>query len=495
MSHNKIVKAFAEIGPTFGLGPFAEQLQPLIEETLAEHGKAKWRQGTLLVPKVMVWLVLALTLRRDLNCEQVLNWMLSSFRWLSELLPAQAKLVAGGTISHARVKLGFAVFQTLFAKLNRSLPALEADFYGRSTCIFDGSTGTMPDSASNREAFGKPKGRRGLGAFPQLRMMSLVAMSMRVVLDVVYAPYQGKGTGERTLMRQLLQRVRQRGLLILMDAGLYAFDLIWEIHQTQKQDFLLKIAATVKPKFIKQLPDGSFLAEIQKKVVDPDASPTPRGRQRWKTLSMTVRVIRLQIPGFRPCRLLTSILDEDCTAYALACHYHKRWDIEITYDEIKTHQCATRRGQSPTIFRSQRPDLVQQELYAMLITYNLVRLLILQSADEHGKDPRFISFLDTLHHLLDATPLLTFTLFSQHSLSLDYLRTLIADCAIDRPRRHRSHPRVVKVKMSKFPRKNHAHTPQIRHYEAEIKILFPPLYLLHNPQLAILPVSLFIQGY
>ena len=117
MSQNQIVSAFATIGPNFSLVPFAEILQPLVHETLAEHGKAKWRKGTILLPAVTVWLVLALTLRRELNCEQVLNWMVSGFRWLSDLLPAKANLVAGGTISHARVKLGFELFERLFSKL------------------------------------------------------------------------------------------------------------------------------------------------------------------------------------------------------------------------------------------------------------------------------------------------------------------------------------------------------------------------------------------
>lgn len=31
------------------------------------------------------------------------------------------------------------------------------------------------------------------------------------------------------------------------------------------------------------------------------------------------------------------------------------------YDEIKTHQCATLRGQVPTIIRGKRSDLVEQE--------------------------------------------------------------------------------------------------------------------------------------
>lgn len=472
MSQNQIVSAFATIGPNFSLVPFAEILQPLVHETLAEHGKAKWRKGTILLPAVTVWLVLALTLRRELNCEQVLNWMVSGFRWLSDLLPAKANLVAGGTISHARVKLGFELFERLFSKLRGSLPALEADFYGRITCIFDGSTGTMPDSSCNVAAFGQTQNQTGAGAFPQLRMMALLVLRLRVVLDVAYAPYCGKGNGERALMMQLLKRTAAGGLLYLMDAGLYAFELVWQIHQVQKQDFLAKISSTVKLKFSKQLPDGSYLATITQKAIDTGAPPRADGRNRLQILTMTVRVICVQIPGFRPCRLVTSILAEDCTAYALAVHYHTRWDIEISYDEIKTHQCATRRGQSPTLFRSMRPDLVKQELYAIMITYNLVRLTMAHAATEHNKAPCVISFLDSLHHLLAALPLLTFTQHCHGSCPLTDLYQLLADCELAYPRRPRTSPRVVKVKSSKFPRKTQTHLTQTRHFDNEIKI-FP----------------------
>ena len=68
-------------------------------------------------------------------------------------------------------------------------------------------------------------------------------------------------------------------------------------------------------------------------------------------------------------------------------HYHKRWDIELCFDEIKTHQCATPRGQMPTLFRSKRPELVEQELYAMMLVYNLLRELMVESATPADKDP------------------------------------------------------------------------------------------------------------
>lgn len=303
-----------------------------------------------------------------------------------------------------------------------------------------------------------------------MRLVSLLAVSVRLILDVAYGSYVGKGTGERALMQQILARLPAQPFLFLLDAGLYALEMLWAIDD-RKQVFIIKVPATVKLKRRKRYPDGSYLALLSGKIEDPETAQTDQGRRRWRKVSMMVRIIDYAIPGFRPARLMTNILDPDVTARELVLHYHKRWDIEIAYDEIKTHQCATLRGQSPTTFRSKRPDLVAQELYGMLIMYNLVRLLIVQAAAVHGKDPRFISFLDALQHITDVAPLMTVAQGPQRQAQFSYLLALIADCDIDRPRRHRINPRVVKVKMSKFKRKRQAHKSQQRDLEKELQII------------------------
>ena len=470
MEFTSMAFAFAQIGVTFSLTPFDTLLQPLIDETLAEQGKNRWRAGTLLIPRVLIWLVLVLTLRRDLNYGKALNWMMSGFRWMANLLPAQAKIVSEGAISHARVRLGVEVFRVLWTKLVASFQPLSADFHGRISVIFDGSTGTMPDTEPNQTAFGKPSARTGKAAFPQVRLMGLLAVAHRRLVDLAFAPYTGKGTGERTLMREILARLTCTGLLFLMDAGLYAFDVIWLI--THKQgDFILKVPAQVKFKRTQRLADGSWLAEVTGKLVDPNARTTSSGRQRWITVTLTVRVIRIEIPGFRPFCLMTSLLDPTITAREIALHYHRRWDVEIAYDEIKTHQCATLRGQSPTTFRSKLPELVKQEIYALAITYNLVRTLISQAATEHGQDPSSISFLDALHHILDAAPIMTADTPEHRESTRATLLNVIADCLIDRPRRPRLNPRVVKVKMSKWARKTAAHKSEVRDIANALKIV------------------------
>ena len=145
---------------------------------------------------------------------------------------------------------------------------------------------------------------------------------------------------------------------------------------------------------------------IRKKIQDPTRSQGKR--KRYTTIEIIVRIIDYQIPGFRPARLLTTILDPKISAKALVVHYHKRWDIEVAFDEIKTHQCATLRGQAPTILRSKTPALVEQELYATVIVYNLVRERIHQAAMETNKDARRISFLDALQCIIDAIPHMTY---------------------------------------------------------------------------------------
>ncbi|MGQ9840409.1 MAG: IS4 family transposase [Anaerolineae bacterium] len=466
----KIAEALANLAETFSLAPFDTLLQPLIDETLKEQGKDTYRRGTVLVPRLLVWLVLVLTLRRDLNYDKALNWMVSGLRWLAGLLPAQSKLVSDGAISHARVKLGVAVFRALFVKQVSAFEPLPADFYGRVSVAFDGSTGTMPDSAANQAAFGKPSARQGQAAFPQVRLMTLLAVAQRRLLELAWAPYRGKGRGERALMAEILERLVCKGLLFLLDAGLYSFDRLWHI-QHQQGEFIGKAPLHVKPKLRKRLPDGSWLAEIQGKIVDPDVPAPPKGRRPWKTETLTVRVIHIAIPRFRPFWLMTNLLDPTITAREIALHYHQRWDIEIAYDEIKTHQCAALRGQSPTTFRSKLPDLVQQELYALAITYNAVRTLICQAAHQHAQDPRLISFLDTLQHILDAAPILTAAPPDLRTDQREHLLALIADCRINRPRRPRLNPRVVKVKMSKFARKNSNHKSQTRDIVHDLTIL------------------------
>ena len=217
-----------------------------------------------------------------------------------------------------------------------------------------------------------------------MRWVSLLAIGPRLLLDVAYGPSKGKGTGERTLMMSILQRLKPKNLLFMVDAGLYSFPMMLTIEQ-QDCAFLLKVSSNPVLPVAKRLPDGSYLCHKQGKILDPLHSTEKR--KKWQSETVTLRVITYQIPGFRPARLVTNIVDPSISAQELVMQYHKLWDIELCLDEIKTHQCATLRGQMPTLFRSKLPELVEQELYAMMIVYNLLRELMLQAARASSTRP------------------------------------------------------------------------------------------------------------
>jgi hypothetical protein len=151
-------------------------------------------------------------------------------------------------------------------------------------------------------------------------------------------------------------------------------------------------------------------------------------------------------------------------------HYHRRWEIELAYDSIKTHQCATRTGQSRTILRSKLPELVEQEIYAMLTLYNMLRDLINKAAAKHGIDPLAISFLDALHAVIDAIPGMQRAPTERLRAFYEQLLDDIAACAMKRRRRKRAYPRVVKVKMSNFRLKRPEHGETRRDFDVETRV-------------------------
>ena len=147
----------------------------------------------------------------------------------------------------------------------------------------------------------------------------------RRIIDITYAPYKGKKTGERTLMFEILKRCCQTCYLFLFDAGFYSFNLAYHMFETG-QKYIMKVAKSVilKPIPGSQMPDGSYLSKLKGKVIESVDPNT--GRKKWKKVEITVRVIKFCIPGFRPVRLITNLMDPEITAKEIVIHYHKRWD-------------------------------------------------------------------------------------------------------------------------------------------------------------------------
>jgi IS4 transposase len=109
-----------------------------------------------------------------------------------------------------------------------------------------------------------------------------------------------------------------------------------------------------------------------------------------------VRVIDYTVEDGRdnpePYRLFTTITDPTvATATELAAAYVQRWEIELAFDELKTHQRGPR-----TVLRSKSPDLVRQEIWGHLCCHYAIRSLMAEAALHAGHDPDRVSFVAAL---------------------------------------------------------------------------------------------------
>lgn len=210
----------------------SEELQPLIKSSLEEEGIGKKRKGSLLQPIFLIWIILSCALRRDLSYSKVLEFLMSSIRWV--FLDWPKKILPEGSVSRARITLGIAVMKRLFTKVVVHFVDVTADFHGMKSVSFDGTTASMPDTKDNCETFKKASNQTDFHGFPLMRIMTLMVLKTRMILDVAEAPYKGKKTGESTLMMEILDRMKFDGVpyLFHFDALFYSFLLVHRLKQS-----------------------------------------------------------------------------------------------------------------------------------------------------------------------------------------------------------------------------------------------------------------------
>jgi hypothetical protein len=304
-------------------------------------------------------------------------------RWL-RLAGADPALAGKSAITRARARLGADPLRELFARVARPLaePDTPGAWYrGRRLVSLDGTTIDLPDAPDLERRFGRPAAARGASGFPQLRLLTLTETGTHAIFAVAFDRYEA---GEVRLAPELLQRVRP-GMLCLADRAFVGFAL-WRTATASGADLLWRVRRNQVLPCRERLPDGSYLSRLY-------ASPKQR---RHDEGGVTVRVIdyRLEgVPGAEPLyRLVTTLLDPAAAPAAeLAALYHERWESEGAFAELKVSLPGER-----LMLRSRRADLVEQELYGLLLAHFALRRLIHEASRRAGCDPDTLSFLHTV---------------------------------------------------------------------------------------------------
>jgi hypothetical protein len=297
------------------------------------------------------------------------------------------------------------------------------------------------DSPANERAFGRPGGGRSPGAFPQARVLSLCECGTHVLWKSLIKPCC---RGEPPMARYLV-RFLQENMLLLWDRNFLSYRLVQAVLK-RGAHILARVKSNMIFTPVKRLPDGSFLAKLY-----------PSARHRAQDLDgILVRIIEYtfddpQRPGAgQTHRLLTTLLSaRKHPARRLIVLYHERWEEELSIDEVKTHQCER------SVLRSETPAGVVQEIYGLLLGHYVIRKLMCEAADHADIAPRELSFVNTLKILRCRLPECPRT---ERGIER-WFHQLIHEVAEERlePRRDRVNPRVIKCKMSRWPKKREKH--------------------------------------
>ena len=358
----------------------------LVDEVIAGIGRTEQRHRSL-PARVMAYFSIGMALYSEGSYEDVLAQLTDGLSWASGWRESYSP-PSKSAIFQARARLGSEPLAALFARVAKPIGTDTTPgvwLAGRRLVAIDGMCLDVADTSANDEHFGRPGVNKGeQAAFPQARVVALAECGTHAVFAAEIGKYS---QSEATLTDRVLDRL-QPGMLLLADRGFFSYAL-WRKAIATGADLLWRIRtdkSAAQPTHVQDLPDGSWLAHLR--------GTMPAAERRQKP--MLVRVIDYTIDDGREnldtYRVFTTLLDPaEVSAVDLAAAYTQRWEVELTFDELKTHQRGPR-----TVLRSKSPDLVLQEIWGHLCCHYAIRCLMAEAATHSGHDPDRVSFVAAL---------------------------------------------------------------------------------------------------
>ena len=369
--------------------PFHEHLDAqMVNEALAAEGVTF--NERIYTPLVTLCMFLSQTIDPDHSCRAAVARLIV---WLAV---DHRRPCAPDTSSYceARLRLPEGVIIRLVHETARRADERASDAWlwkGRSVTLVDGTTVSMPDTPANQKKYPQSNTQEvGLG-FPIARLVALISLATGVVHDLAVGPYQGKETGETALFRTLWDRIKT-GEIALGDRYFCSFfgiaglsqrgvDVLFRMHQRRKFDFLKGRCLGIEDHVVTwSKPERPEWMDEETYAQIPD--------------TLTVRELRVTVdqPGFRVNELVlvTTLLDAaSYTMQEVARLFLERWNIELDFRAIKDVL-------QMDVLRCKTPEMVRKEIWMHLLAYNLIRGVMSEAAEAHGKKPRHVSFKGAL---------------------------------------------------------------------------------------------------
>jgi len=414
------------------LGRLSDILPPdFINQCIEESGTATIRKRRLPLDMV-VWVVLGMAFYRD---ESV--WDITSNMQL--MLPGKRPLVAPSAVVQARQRLGSEAVKHVFT-CSANIWNTEANhptWNGLTLLGVDGVVWRTPDTQENREVFESHSNQHSDIIPPQVRMVCQMELTSHLLVNSVF---DSTKVSEMVLAEQLIASTPEHSLT-LFDKGFYSLGLLhkWSTTGTERH-WLLPLKKGTIYEEVRSLGRQDKLVRIK---------TSPQARQKFVELPeyIEARLVSKAVKG-KQIQVLTSMTDPmRFPSSEMVEVYSERWEIEMGYREMKQSLL-----NSEYHLRSKKPDMIRQELWGILLGYNLLRYQMVKMAQTvKGVQPNQLSF--TACSLAIINMLYTMSLNSAGNIpkTIAALQANTIHYVLPPKREDRRYPRAVKYKASKYP--------------------------------------------
>ncbi len=325
----------------------------------------------------------------------------------------------------------------LIRKMAHEMTPDDWKWKGYNVYLVDGFVLRAPDTLANQKKYPQPSSQKvGLG-FPQVRVVATTSLSSGCVVHYSTAPVEGKKTGEVSLFREK-HKDFEKNDIVVADSNFESFhdaalllrrgvNMVCCINGSRNSPFE-GACEMIEEKF----------TELQK----PSFDSSRFTRKEWKRLPRQIlyRMICFRVANCEtPLTIVTTLTDRQrFTAEDIVELYGWRWDVEV---DIRSYKSSMGMWE----LRCLTPENLDREIAVAMLGYNLVRVLMCDTAAVLEVHPREISFSSARDAWLA---------FEDERETIDDIAWMIHSAASHfvRTRPGRSEPRAIKRRHTKYPK-------------------------------------------
>ncbi len=354
------------------------ELFDALEASLPEH------RERLFPPTETLSMFMAQAMKSDRSCQSIVNE--AAVSRLRHGLPSCSTKTGAYCKARQRMPLNMVSEMVIYTGqlIAKKIPE-RWRWNGRRVLLADGTTVTLPDTPANQATYPQQSGQKtGLG-FPICRIVGITCLSSGAALNAAMGRFKGKGSGEQALLRSMLDTFEMGDILLgdafyatyslLAELPTRGVDAVFEQHGARRRSTDFRRGARLGSK--------DHLITLTK----PKIRPQWMTEDQFELVPDTLTVREVDIGGKV---LVTTLLCPNTTPKSdLKALYKSRWHVELDFRNIKTTL-------GMETLSCKTPRMGEKEVWVYLLAYNLIRLIMLQSALLADVLPRLLSFKHTL---------------------------------------------------------------------------------------------------